>query len=75
MVWQENNCWKCPRYESESTSEETAGCRAAFYLDLSTFSGEIPIEIAEQIGYNGSSLNFSCNIHNERAPKEQLELF
>ena len=49
-MWKSINCGECYRYESKSTEVEKAGCPLAFYLDIGSITGEIPIEVAERIG-------------------------
>ena len=49
-AWKSFNCGECYRYEYESTEPEKAGCPLAFYLDLGSIEGTIPIEVAERIG-------------------------
>jgi len=51
MMWQDKNCYKCKKYESESKSEAEAGCKLAFNLDLSSvLDGTIPEWVADEIG-------------------------
>lgn len=56
MIWKERNCDKCVKYESKSETIEKARCRKAFYIDYSSLSGEIPLRIANKIGYDGHCL-------------------
>ena len=63
MYWQSMNCYKCKKYENESTKIEDAGCKLAFSLDLASVSdGKMDMDIAEQIGIgeNGSGLARHC---------------
>lgn len=56
MMWQADNCDKCIHYECESQKPEDAKCKLAFYLDFGTISGEMPLVIAEAIGYKDKHL-------------------
>jgi len=49
-AWKDFNCSNCYKYECESTEPEKAGCPLAFYLDIGSIEGTIPIEVAERIG-------------------------
>ena len=48
--WKENNCYRCINYESESTCENEAKCKMAYYLDLGYIEGTIPLWVAKEIG-------------------------
>jgi len=48
--WHERNCEQCSKYEMESESEEEAGCKLAFNIDLGFMAGGIPLWVAERIG-------------------------
>jgi hypothetical protein len=67
MVWQDNNCAKCIKYENESTDEENAKCKMAFNIDLGFISGSIPLRIAKEIGciynplYQSVRLDSKCS--------------
>ena len=40
--FKDRNCFKCPKYESESSKVENAGCKYAFYIDMGFITGEVP---------------------------------
>ncbi len=48
--WHEDNCEQCEKYEMESETEEEAGCKLAYNIDLGFIAGEIPMWVAERIG-------------------------
>ena len=48
--WKDKNCYQCDNYESETTCEEEAGCKLAFYIDLGFIEGTIPLWAARDIG-------------------------
>jgi len=63
MSWQSHNCDQCIKYESESKTPDTAGCKLAFYIDLACVSdGTIPIDIANQIGITNNNISSKCNL-------------
>ena len=56
MVWNDQNCCRCKKYETESTKEEDAGYKLAFHQDLGCILGEIPEWVAQEIG---------CELHEQ----------
>lgn len=64
LLWKEENCDGCIRYENKSTKASNAKCNLAFYLDLgSATDGMIPSDVALRIGvseYNG--IEMSCTL-------------
>jgi hypothetical protein len=63
--WQDNNCHKCIKYETESTDEDEAKCKLAFNVDLGFLSGDIPLWVAKEIGCKYDSLYQTCKLSNE----------
>lgn len=62
--WKAANCNKCLNYESESTKEEDAKCKPAFYVDLGTITGDIPLWTAKEIGCEYDPLYQQCQLSN-----------
>lgn len=62
QYWNEKNCAKCRKYESESATEEDAKCKLAFHLDLGTISGDIPLWAAKEIGCTYNPLYQTANL-------------
>lgn len=63
-IWQDNNCAKCNKYENESKTEDEAGCKLAFYLDLGSITGVIPLWVGIQIGYTHKINSGYINLNN-----------
>jgi len=63
MDWQESNCNKCVKYETESGKEEDAKCKLAFHLDLGTIIGNIPLWAAKDIGCKYNPLYQTCRLY------------
>lgn len=66
MSWQEHNCLQCEKYECESSTEEEAGCKLAFQLDLSTMADNVIEELTvDSIGFtrkNTEGDNTFCDL-------------
>ena len=60
--WQTNNCDKCKKYESESIDADKCGCKAAFYMDLGSITGEWPKIIYEITGDDFKCKSISPNM-------------
>ena len=61
LSWMEKNCYRCQRYENQSTRIEEAGCPMAFCLDLGAVGeGEIPAMYADRIGIDVDKLSDEC---------------
>ncbi len=73
MNWYCNNCDKCTKswhpdqnkpYPKESTIANYVSqgkyCKLQYWIDLGFILGEIPLEIAEQIGFTSKSYSGSC---------------
>lgn len=78
--WRSANCERCPQYESESTKEEDAGCRLAFYMDIAFITGEIPLSVAQEIGLYDNRIVNQCSKFGEKPTiqtkiENQIELF
>lgn len=63
MIWHNNNCADCNKYESESTDRNKAGCKYAFDIDISVIDGEISEKTANWIGYKNNALK-DCKMKN-----------
>jgi len=62
MMWQENNCLNCIKYESDSQTEEEAKCLFAYHLDLGFILGHIELWVAKGIGCKYDPLYQSCKL-------------
>ena len=60
MMWNDANCCRCKKYECESATEEEAGCRLAFNLDLGCITGDVPEDVCNEIGMTDGELNSRC---------------
>lgn len=61
MIWHNNNCSQCKKYENKSTIRSRAGCKYAFDIELACVSdGEIPLKSAQMIGYKDNRLSWEC---------------
>lgn len=70
MMWKENNCDQCKKYECLSKTPQTAKCRLAWFLDFGEISGVIPRDVAEQIGIEKDGGNYvqlksDCNMFSD----------
>lgn len=84
IYWKDKNCDECCRYSNVSSKRNNAKCKLAFDLDLASVTdGEISLNTANKIGYDGTYLNRKCNDFNKpiirkkypRKNKNQTELF
>lgn len=82
--WTTRNCDMCCRYSNVSSVRKNAKCKLAFDLDLACVTdGEISLNTANKIGYDGTYLNRKCNDFNKpiirkkypKKIKNQTELF
>lgn len=60
--WQSQNCAICLRYESESTSEDQAGCKLSYHIDLGFLVGTIPLWVAKEVGCAYDPLYQTCSL-------------
>lgn len=70
LLWQEDNCCQCSKYENISTCEAEAGCKLAFHLDMAACGGEeVPQRTIDAIGYDAEKnrINRVCNQINKKS--------
>lgn len=76
LRWQSTNCHLCPLYESESLTAETAVCTAAFFIDILSITGLMPLKECQTIGgrYKAEretvKFNDECRKRLQQAPHE-----
>ena len=60
MMWLDNNCDSCVKSKFYNSGSEPTDyrCRLYYWISLGMVSGEIPLRVAEKIGYaNGNLLH------------------
>lgn len=79
MIWYSENCELCTKaffpkngeYPSDQTMKNYCSigkeCKLKYSIDLGFITGEIPLYVANQIGWNGSFLNENCMMFSDNS--------
>ena len=73
--WHDNNCAKCKGYECKSKTEDEAGCKLAYHLDLGTITGEVPLWVVKEIGCEYNPLYQYAKLHSRCTKLENNDSF